>query len=142
MNRFLLLALTAGLIYPVAAKADFVLPWNKIEPNYPSRESAMKACEKENQKALQDPDTRRFIQSESDEYTYGGKTTKWFTERKVLSTQCKVETTKDPNIGQVFGTVSWLESEYENGVLIKTPTVESVFTYLGSVDIYFPYKNK
>tara|TARA_Y100001968_G_scaffold88031_1_gene79092 strand:- start:436 stop:642 length:207 start_codon:yes stop_codon:yes gene_type:complete len=68
MNRFLLLALTAGLLSPIAARAEFVLPWNKIEPNYPSRESAMKACEKENQKAIkEDPDTRRFIQSDSRE---------------------------------------------------------------------------
>ena len=123
MKRFFLLTLTAGLLSPITAKAEFVLPWDKIEPNYPSRESAMKACEKENQKRLkEDTDTRRFIQSDSHEYTSFGKTTKWFTERKVLSTQCKVETTKDPNIGEVFGTVSWLESEYENGVLTVSYT--------------------
>ena len=65
MKRFLLLALTAGLLSQVAAKADFVLPWNKIEPNYPSRETAMNACERENKKSLEKASTREFIESES-----------------------------------------------------------------------------
>ena len=143
MNRFLLLALTAGLLSPIAAKAEFVLPWDKIEPNYPSRESAMKACDKENYKAINEvAHIKNLIESDSHEDTYLGVTNKWFNERKILSTQCKVMSTKDPNIGQVHGYVSWLESRYQNGELISTPTVENMLTYVGLVQIYFPYKNK
>ena len=140
MKRLLLFALTAGLLSPIAAKAEFVFPWNKIEPNYSSYESAMRACERGNEHALKGDFIKQFIESSSFSDTYLGKTTTWFTDRKVLSTQCKVYSTKDPNIGEIRGNVSWLETKYQDGELRGTPTVESVFTY--HPDIYYPYKNK
>ena len=40
----LILSLLAALALPTTVSADYVLPWNKVEPNYATKEAAEKAC--------------------------------------------------------------------------------------------------
>ena len=48
----LLLPLIAAIALPTAVNAQFVFPWNKVEPTYENKEEAMKACEKQIKRIL------------------------------------------------------------------------------------------
>tara|TARA_B100001093_G_scaffold167963_1_gene160622 strand:+ start:92 stop:511 length:420 start_codon:yes stop_codon:yes gene_type:complete len=136
----LLLPLLAALALPTAVNAQFVFPWNKIEPTHENKEEAMKACEKQIKRILKNGEFDDVLKTDSFDDVINGKYYKWNTKKEILTTECIEYETKDPNIGGIEGWVSWLESEFQNGELMKTPSVEKMILFYGEDNIYFPYK--
>ena len=136
----LLLPLLAAIALPTAVNAGFVFPWNKVEPTHANREEAMKACKKQIKRILDNGEVDYILKTDSYDYTVNGEYYKWTTEREILTTECIEYELKDPNVREIKGWVSWLESEYENGELTKTPSVEKMILFYGEDAIYYRYK--
>tara|TARA_B100000965_G_scaffold397435_1_gene413976 strand:- start:713 stop:1129 length:417 start_codon:yes stop_codon:yes gene_type:complete len=135
----LLLPLIAALALPTAVEAEFVLPWNKLEPTHSNIDSAMKACAIKNERILKEGDYNDLLETTIDEEVINGKNYRWVTKIEILNTECKSYETQDPNIGKVMGKVYYLQSEFENGKLLKAPEVNNFFLLRGN-RIFFPYK--
>ena len=142
MNRFFPLALTAGLLSPIAAEAEFVFPWNKIEPNYSSFDFAMEACMKANKRTLNNERVKELFNKPSVQDSSFSYSVFFYFERTLLSEQCKAVRTKDPNIGRMEGSFSFLEKKYDRDgdFLEETPTVKTFSNSNFEEDIYFPFK--
>ena len=138
--KSLLLSLLAALALPTVVNAEFVLPWNKEEPTHANKDEAMKACTKQIQRILKTGKFDEVLKSETYDDVINGKYYKWTNKREILTTECIEYETKDPNIGEIKGWVSWLESEFQNGELMKTPSVEKMILFYGKDVIFFPYK--
>ena len=139
MRRFLL-PLLAALALPNAVNAGFVLPWHKVEPTHANKEEAMKACKNQIKRILDNGEFDDVLKTYSHDHTVNGKYYKWTTKKEILTTECIEYELKDPNVREIKGWVSWLESEYENGKLMKTPSVEKMILFYGEDVIYYPYK--
>ena len=136
----LLLPLLAAIALPTAVNAGFVLPWNKVEPTHANKEEAMKACENQIKRILDNGEFDYVLKTSSHDHTVNGKYYKWTTKRELLTTECIVRKLKDPNVREIMGWISFLESNYENGELTKTPSVEKLILFYGEDKIYYPYK--
>ena len=117
----------------------------KIEPNYPSLESAMKACWEANKKLLNDERVKELFEIPSNlksSYKYDMYSLNFSFERKLLSEQCEVVKTRDRKVGRIEGSFSFLEKKYDDdGKFLKaTPTVVTKSNRYFEEDVYFPYK--
>ncbi len=136
-------------------------PWERIEPNYPSFDSALKACIEANKRTLNNERVKELFNKRSNRESSFLVTYDFSFERTLLSKQCKVIATKDPNIGRMEGSFSFLEKKYKdphnvrmeggrgsieknpdesNKYLIATPTIVTKSNSRLEEDVYFPYK--
>ena len=122
--KTLLLPLLTAVALATAVNAVVVFPWNKVEPTHANREEAMKACKNQIKRILDNGEFDDVLKTRINEQFINGKNYKWINKVEILSTECIVDKTQDPNIGEIRGWVNWLESEFENGKLMKSPSVE------------------
>ena len=132
--KILAFQIIVAFILPTAVNAEFVFPWKKVEPNYSSKVDANKACFKLIQRKIKEPFFKEILDSERRKY---GET-EYFTKREVLSSECRHSKTTDKNVGELTGWVSWLEWEYINGKLVKTPEVQQMIIAVKE-KFYYPY---
>ena len=75
----------------------------------------MKACKNQIKRILDNGEFDDVLKTYSHDHTVNGKYYKWTTKKEILTTECIEYELKDPNVREIKGWVSWLESEYENG---------------------------